>query len=95
MQGSIPKPVLKNKTTISSANTGDPPPRKLLDRVRDAIRSSTILTKPKRPMCSGLSGTFLDLELHFSSDNMCRNSLKFFLRNDFKHSSAWAIIVRL
>ena len=38
MQGNIPKPVLKNKTTISSANTGEPPPRKLLDRVRDAIR---------------------------------------------------------
>ncbi len=38
MQGNIPKPILKNRTTISSANTGEPPPRKLLDRVRDAIR---------------------------------------------------------
>lgn len=38
MQGNIPKPILKNKTIISSVDTGEPPPRKLLDRVRDAIR---------------------------------------------------------
>jgi integrase len=38
MQGNIPKPILKPKVIISSANTGEPPPRKLLDRVRDAIR---------------------------------------------------------
>jgi len=38
MQGNIPKPILKNKTIISSVDTGDPPPRKLLDQVRDAIR---------------------------------------------------------
>jgi hypothetical protein len=32
MQANIPKPILKNETIISSVDTGDPPPRKLLDR---------------------------------------------------------------
>jgi hypothetical protein len=38
MQDNIPKPILKPKAIISSANVSEPPPRKLLDRVRDAIR---------------------------------------------------------
>ncbi|WP_156815354.1 integron integrase [Pseudanabaena sp. PCC 6802] len=40
MQNNVPKPILKNKLTVT-ANTGlrsEPPPKKLLDRVRDAIR---------------------------------------------------------
>ena len=48
MQGNIPKPILKPKVIISSANTGEPPPRKLLDRVRDAIRVKHYSYKTER-----------------------------------------------
>jgi hypothetical protein len=33
MQDNIPKPILKPKAIISSANVSEPPPRKLLDRL--------------------------------------------------------------
>nr|WP_277874101.1 phage integrase N-terminal SAM-like domain-containing protein [Pseudanabaena cinerea] len=39
MLSNIPKPILKNQISVFTPNgQTEPPPRKLLDRVRDAIR---------------------------------------------------------